>query len=117
MSKILIIDDDESILDAMSLILEEEGYKTKTAFKGQEAFPLITSFKPDLILLDMLLSGQDGRDICKKLKADPKTTAIPIIMISAHPSADATAMQAGSNDFVAKPFDTAVLLEKIKQYC
>lgn len=114
MKKILVVDDDEGILDALSLILEEEGYEVETTIKGQETFAKIASFQPALILLDMLLSGNDGRHICRALKADKKTKSIPIIMISAHPNAKAGAIEAGADDFLAKPFEREELLEKIK---
>ena len=71
---------------------------------------------PDLILLDLLLSGKDGREIVKYLKSQEETRHIPVIMLSAHPSAEETARLAGADDFVAKPFDIVVLLTRIAQY-
>jgi CheY-like chemotaxis protein len=70
---------------------------------------------PDLVLLDMLLSGKDGREIVRQLKSDEKTKHIPVIMFSAHPSAERTAFEAGADDFVEKPFDIDVLLHKIER--
>jgi len=114
--RVLVVDDDESILDAISLILEEEGYEVKTVFKGQETYKAIENFKPDIILLDVLMSGNDGREICKRLKADGTTKKIPVIMISAHPTLDKGATACGAEDFLAKPFDTDDLLKKINKY-
>jgi CheY-like chemotaxis protein len=71
---------------------------------------------PDLILLDVLLSGKDGREIVKYLKRKAETKAIPVIMFSAHPSAEETARAAGADDFLAKPFDIEVLLDKIAHF-
>lgn len=113
--KILIVDDDESILDAVAMILEEQGYTVKTTFKGDETYKKVDSFKPDLIILDVLLSGKDGREICKNLKESLPTKQIPIIMISAHPNAEKTIKACGANDFLPKPFDTDELIKKVSQ--
>jgi len=71
---------------------------------------------PDLILLDVLLSGKDGREIVKQLKSQEETKSIPIIMFSAHPSAEKTAREAGADDFVAKPFHIDFLLAVVAKY-
>lgn len=113
--KILVIDDDESILDAVSMILEEEGYKVETIFKGEETYKKVIAFKPDAIILDVLLSGKDGREICKNLKTNNGTKAIPIIMISAHPNAEKSIKSCGADAFLAKPFDTHDLLQVISK--
>ncbi len=114
MSKILVVDDDESILDAITLILEEEKYEVETTPKGEEAYTKTTLFLPDLILLDVLMSGSDGRLICRQLKTDDSTKKIPVIMISAHPSAKNGAFECGAEDFLPKPFDMYQLLGKIQ---
>lgn len=116
MHKILIIDDDEGIVDALSLILKDEGFTVGTSLKGTEAIKKVKAYKPKVILLDMLLSGKDGRDICKQLKTDPRIMKIPVIMISAHPTASQEAMKAGADAFLAKPFDTADLIKQIKVF-
>ena len=116
MTKILVVDDDESILDAISLVLEEEGYIVETTLKGEETYTKIASFKPDVIVLDVLMSGSDGRQICKRLKKDPIIKRIPVIMISAHPTAKYSVMECGADDFLAKPFDTNCLLEKVEKF-
>ncbi len=113
--RVLIIDDDESILDAVSLVLEEEGYKVSILMKADEAYEKVSSFKPDVILLDVLMSGKDGRDTCRKLKEKSDTKHIPIIMISAHPSAGVDALAYGADAFLAKPFDTQDLLALISK--
>lgn len=115
-TKILVIDDDESILDAVSLILQDEGYEVSSSIKGDEAVSLVHAFKPDVILLDVLMSGKDGREICMLLKRDASTRQIPIIMISAHPTAQADAKTSGADAFLAKPFDTDQLLKMISRY-
>src|SRR3954466_2996834 len=105
--RILAVDDDPDILDAISLTLEDEGYAVTTTEKGEYAESLHdgNGGLPDLIILDVLLSGKDGRTICKALKSRPDTRAIPIIMISAHPDAEASARDVGADAFLAKPWD------------
>jgi DNA-binding response OmpR family regulator len=114
--KILVIDDDESILDAVSLILEENDYEVKSTLKAEEAYPKAIEFQPDLILLDVLLSGKDGREICKDLKEQSETKDIPVVMISAHPSARASVKEFGADDFIAKPFQVEDLLSSVEKH-
>ena len=112
--QILVVDDDPDILDAISLTLEDQGYHIRTSEKGETAENLITEKNlPDLLILDVLLSGKDGRDIARKLKSSEKTQTIPIVMISAHPSAHITAMQAGADVFLPKPFEIDDLLDTV----
>ncbi len=111
--KILVVDDDPSILDAISVVLEDAGFLVSTVNKGAETYKRIAMFGPDLILLDVLMSGTDGREICKRLKANEKTKSIPIVMISAHPSGSKGYLQCGAEAFLAKPFDTEDLVKAI----
>lgn len=115
MQKILVVDDDEGILDAVSLILETQ-YIVKTIIKGEEVYEQVGKFKPDLILLDILMSGSDGRVICKKLKENPKSTKIPIVMMSAHPAVEKQALDFGASSFIAKPFNSEELFAIIRKY-
>lgn len=114
-AKILVIDDDPDILEAVQLLLESEGYKVVTASKGDHAYSLKTDL-PDLILLDVLLSGQDGREIATFLKKQTLTSQIPIVMMSAHPTINRTINKRMADDFIPKPFDIDVLLGKIRAY-
>lgn len=113
--KILVADDDPAILDAVSILLEDEGYLVETTANGNTA-KIMKDKLPDLLLLDIWMSGVDGRDICKYLKSQNRTRKIPIIMISASKDADESAMAAGADDFLAKPFDIEDLLGKIEKY-
>ena len=115
--KILVVDDEPDILEFLQIIFEEEGFVVATTEKGEYLEKLNNGGLPDLILLDMLLSGKDGREIVKSLKSREKTKHIPVIMFSAHPSAEQTALAAGADDFVEKPFDIDLLLQKIAHYC
>jgi DNA-binding response OmpR family regulator len=112
--KILVVDDDKDILEAMQLLLENEGYTVLTVSKGEETYQNVLDFKPDIILLDVLMSGVDGRVVCKTLKKDIKMSK-PIVMISAHPSAKNDISRYGANDFLEKPFETKELLNTIKK--
>lgn len=113
-NKILVIDDNPHILEAIELVLQTEGYQTKTFTKSEGVEEEIKQYKPDLILLDLLLSGRNGEEITKVLKKDPHTKDIPIIIISAHPTAEKTAKAAGADGFIAKPFDISDLLHQVQ---
>lgn len=113
-SKILVVDDDAFILDALEELLNYSGYEVITTAKGDDVFDEIEKNSPDLILLDIMLSGNDGRDICKLLKQNPKTKQIPVILVSAHPAAAEAIKDAGADDIVSKPFDIHNLLSKIE---
>jgi DNA-binding response OmpR family regulator len=111
--KIMIADDDPGIVDAVELLLEFEGYQVSSTVDGATVLELKDEL-PDLLLLDIWMSGEDGRDICKKLKQIEITKNIPVIMISASRDIKESAMAAGADDFLAKPFDMNELLQKIK---
>ena len=113
MSKILVVDDDQDILVVMEILLTMKGFEVDVTAKWENTFDKIESFNPDLILLDILISGNDGRTLCKQLKSQNETKSIPIIMFSAHPGAAASIKEYGANDFIAKPFDVNDLLSKV----
>ena len=113
MAKILVVDDDLDILVVMEILLSMKGFEVDVTAKWENTFEKIRTFKPNLILLDVLISGNDGRTICKQLKSHDDTKNIPIIMFSAHPSAAATISEYGADDFIAKPFDVNDLLAKV----
>ena len=113
---ILIVDDDPDILEPLSLLMESEGFAVHTTTKAVQTYDKVEKFKPSLILLDILMSGEDGRTICRKLKDQKSTKHIPIIMMSAHPTAKADSQGCGADDFIAKPFDLDTLLAMIKKH-
>ncbi|HYC83087.1 MAG TPA: response regulator [Candidatus Paceibacterota bacterium] len=114
--RILIVDDDPDIAEAISLILSSKGYSSKTTCDGAEVAKLAKEYKPDLILLDLLLAGYDGRVICKELKGDKSTKEIPVVMISAHPSAESTVAKAGADGFIPKPFSIDSLMSNVEKH-
>lgn len=114
--KVLVVDDDPDILEFLQELLELEGYTAVVTDKVEYLAKLYDGSLPNLILLDVLLSGIDGREIVKDLKSQEETMHIPVIMFSAHPSAERTVRAAGADDFIAKPFEIDELLEKIAKY-
>ena len=114
--KILIVEDDSAIAEFLQDLLELEGYTAATTEKAEYVEKLLSGDLPDLILLDVLLSGKDGREIVKQLKSQDETKHIPVIMFSAHPSAEKTAREAGADDFIAKPFEVDELLEMLERW-
>jgi DNA-binding response OmpR family regulator len=113
---ILIIDDEPDILEFLQIILVDEGYEVAISDKDDYLNLLQQGSLPDLILLDMLLSGRDGREIVRDLKRQPETRSIPVVMFSAHPSAEEEVLQAGADDFLAKPFGIDELLAKVERW-
>src|SRR5437879_5358002 len=115
--KILVVDDDPDILDAIRFTLEDAGHEVTITEKGEYVENLHdgNGNLPSLIILDVLLSGKDGRIICKKLKSKKDTKHIPVLMISAHPSAEKSSKEVGADDFLAKPFAIGDLLAKVNK--
>ena len=113
--KILVVDDDEGIVEVVRLVLEGEGYQVQTSMSGND-FPHFNDELPDLILLDVLLLGTDGRVLCKRLKSNKETAHIPVIMLSAHSEAGKIADAGGANDFLEKPFDVDELIAIVEKY-
>ena len=113
--KILILDDDDDILEILSLLLVDHGYEVQALSCGDTVFEDIKDFQPDLILLDVMLAGMDGRAICKSIKENHMTYFVPVILISGtHDLAGSLHLPGAPDDFVAKPFDIDHLLYKIK---
>jgi DNA-binding response OmpR family regulator len=110
--RVMIADDDPGILDALRLMLEFAGYEVSATFNGATLLDMEDNL-PDLILLDIWMSGTDGRDVCKALKSKALTKDLPIIMISASTDLENSAKDAGADDFLEKPFDMDELFSKI----
>ncbi|GHO59054.1 response regulator [Ktedonobacter robiniae] len=119
-SRVLVIDDDPDIVEVIQLLLEDAGYLVSNINQLPENANLAQiclQAQPDFIILDMLLSGQDGRHLARHLKENQSTNHIPLMMISAHPQARSQALAAGADDFLAKPFDMDEMLAKVEHYC
>ena len=113
--RVLVADDDQAILESITLILEDAGYVVETSSDG-ETIQKIHSFQPEVILLDMWMSGIDGRDICREVKKQTTICHIPVIMISASRNVKQASDEVGADDFIEKPFEMDVLLEKVEQH-
>jgi len=112
--KILIADDDPGIRDIFKIVLTKAGYDIEVKEEASEIFE--NKFRiPDLFLVDKLLSGIDGLDICHYLKTKEQTSHIPVIMVSATPDIGIAAAKAGADDFVEKPFELSYLLKVIER--
>ena len=98
------------------MVLEEEGHTVKIISEDEEVDAAIKEFSPDLIILDILLSGSDGRDICKRLKEDEITKHIPIILSSAHQDIEKDVIVYKADDVLAKPFELDDLFSKVNKF-
>lgn len=109
----MIADDDPGIVDAVEMMLDFYGYHVSSTYNGTDVLALKGDY-PDLFLLDIWMSGCDGRDICRELKSNHETQNIPVLMISASKDIQQSALDAGADGFIAKPFDIDDLLSKIE---
>src|SRR5690606_34554012 len=114
MNKLLVVDDDIDILDAIEMLLEVHGYDVDTLTNGRDVMQIAKKNQPDLIILDYLLSGSNGKEICRQLKVVPESNHITVIMISAHPTDPSFMNECGANSFVPKPFSTQSLIQQIQ---
>lgn len=112
-SKILIVDDDENITELISLYLNKEGYDTKIVQSGSQAFSAFQSYNPNLVILDLMLPGKDGFDVCKEIRQVSNT---PIIMLTAKGETfdKILGLELGADDYMVKPFDTKELTARVK---
>jgi len=115
--KILIVDDEEDILELVRYNLTKDGYGVEIATTGEEALLKAKAKSPDLMVLDLMLPGIDGLQVCKKLKHDSMTQNIPVIMLTAKgEEVDVvTGLELGADDYVTKPFSPKVLIARIRR--
>lgn len=113
---VLIIEDEEDIQELINYSLVKEGYHTTTVGTGEEGLKTAKSKQPNLIVLDLMLPGMDGLEICRLLKNDPKTQHIPIVMLTAKgEESDVVAgLELGADDYITKPFSPKVLVARIR---
>jgi DNA-binding response OmpR family regulator len=112
---IVIADDDMAILDAMKLMLELYNFKVETIADGM-VLPRIVSLQPKLLLLDICMSGVDGRDICRELKKTQATKDLPVILISASVNLENIIKDSGADDYLPKPFEMQDLIDKVNKH-
>jgi two-component system phosphate regulon response regulator PhoB len=115
-SAVLVVEDDEDISEVVVYHLTQAGYDAYTALSGEEALEQVRTRRPALVLLDLMLPGLDGLDVCRRLKDSPATASIPIIMMTARrEEADVViGLELGADDYVTKPFSPRVLVARVK---
>jgi len=113
---ILIVDDEEDIRELVALNLKREGFDSLSCASGERAMELARSKQPVLIVLDLMLPGIDGLQVCKRLRADPKTASLPILMLTAKGEETdvVTGLEVGADDYVTKPFSGKVLVARVR---
>ncbi len=114
---ILIVDDEEDVLELVRYNLDKNGYNIDTATTGEQALAKARAKLPNLIILDLMLPGIDGLEVCKKLKSDTKTQNIPIIMLTAKGEETdiVIGLELGADDYVTKPFSPKVLVARVRR--
>ncbi|MDD7429712.1 MAG: response regulator transcription factor, partial [Oscillospiraceae bacterium] len=113
MGKVLVVDDDNNICELLKLYLEKDGYTVMVSHDGEEAVVKFNALKPDVVLLDIMLPGLDGWQVCREIR---KKSNVPIIMITAKSETfdKVLGLELGADDYVVKPFDTKEVIARIK---
>ena len=113
---ILVVEDEEDIRELLKYNLEKEGYQIFGAATGEEALQAVRRRRPDLILLDLMLPGIDGLEVCRRIKGDPQARYLPIIMLTAKGEETdiVTGLELGADDYVTKPFSPRVLVARLR---
>lgn len=114
--KILIVEDDADIVEMIGYNLKKEGYRTVSVLNGEDSIPLIKRERPDLIILDLLLPGIDGLEVCRNLKEKEMTAQIPIIMLTAksQETDKIVGLELGADDYITKPFSPRELIARMR---
>ncbi len=115
--KILIVDDDAFIRRPLEFILQQEGFAPLTAVSGEDGLAKIEGERPDLIVLDVMMPGMDGFDVCRRVRTDPRFSSIPVILLTAkgQESDCGAALAAGATEFMSKPYSPSELLRRVRE--
>ncbi len=115
--KILIVDDEPNIVVPLEYLMEQNNYEVKIAETGERALELIASFNPDLILLDIMLPGMDGYEVCQTIRQDPSLNDTKIVFLSAMARTIdiARGMGLAADEYITKPFATSYVIDKVKE--
>jgi DNA-binding response OmpR family regulator len=115
-NKILVVEDEESLLKLESILLTSKGYLVSGVRDGKAALEQMAKLRPDLVVLDVMLPGMDGFQVCRAIKDDPATSSIPVLMLTAKKSAADLdrGREAGADAYLTKPFKSARVLEVIE---
>ena len=117
MSKVLVVDDSNTLREMISELLKENGLNIDVASNGVEALEKIQGNRPDLVVLDIVMPGMNGYELCRKIKADPKTQSVPVVMCSSKGEEFDRywGMKQGADAYIAKPFHPKELVGTVKQ--
>lgn len=115
--RVLIADDEPNIVTSLEFLMQQAGYETRIATNGQEAIELAVSFRPDLVLLDIMFPAKSGYEVCQRLKSEATTRNIKVVIVSAkgRDVEVAKAMELGADAYIAKPFSTRELVAKVRE--
>ncbi len=115
--RILIADDEPNIVASLEFLMEQAGYEIRTAADGNEALAAVAAFAPDLVLLDVMMPGRSGYEVCERIKGDPATRGIRVLMLSAkgRDVEVAKGLDLGADAYVTKPFSTRDLAAKVRE--
>src|SRR6266705_2931128 len=115
-SRVLIVEDERDIRDLVLFHLEREGFQVSSASSGEEALRQVRHASPDLVLLDLMLPAMGGLEVCRKLRQDPATVALPIVMLTAKGDEvdRVLGLELGADDYVVKPFSPKELLARVR---
>lgn len=116
--KILVVEDEESLLKLESILLTSKGYDVKGVANGQEALDAIAEEIPDLVLLDIMLPEMDGFEVCRRIKENPQTKDLPVVMLTAKKSREdmTRGQEVGADWYITKPFKSANVIETIQRF-
>jgi len=116
--KILIVEDEESLLKLESILLTSKGYDVRGVLNGQQALDAIGEERPDLVLLDIMLPEIDGFEVCRRIKENPETRSIPVIMLTAKKSREdmSRGEKVGADWYITKPFKSVMVIETIQRF-
>lgn len=112
-ANILVVDDDPDIGSMLKMMLEYKGYAVTLLSNASKTEQQLRNQLADLVILDMLIAGTNGTDVCRSIKSNPLSARVPVLMISALPDARKTCIDAGANNFISKPFEMQDLLTKV----
>jgi DNA-binding response OmpR family regulator len=115
--KVLIADDEANIVTSLEFLMEQCGFEVRVAVNGREALELVASFRPDLMLLDVMMPEKNGYEVCQAVRADPALADTKIVMLSAkgRDIEVAKGLELGADAYVTKPFSTRELMAKVKE--
>ena len=115
-ARVLVVDDILSNVKLLEAKLSAEYFDVVTAFNGLECLAKVAESAPDIVLLDVMMPGMDGFEVCRRIKSDPKTAHVPVVMVTAldQPSDRVAGLEAGADDFLTKPVDDAALFARVR---